>query len=340
MATNSTTLDFGAFKEGGIPRLLEETASGKTIKCGWIEWDDRTSAQTKAHDDTVRAMPAFNIRGRFSGAERRYALWQALKQVTGGKPKYIRQITGSCVGAAGGNMARTASAVEIALKGENEQYKELWWLYTYGRSRFQAGIRGKGEGSTGSGYAKAATTDGFFEMDPEGQPDLPDYQVQDGWISQPANVELTWSDGGAVKDNWVKLGRTHLFQTAARMKNSQDCAEALMNGYPITQASNFGFSGTKVKGTQFPIRVATWNGSWSHQTMIDEVWDHPELNGLYFHWMNQWGPDAHGKATGDEPDGGVYLHSSTVDQICREGEVYAYSFFDGFIGRELNFSAF
>lgn len=336
-------MDFAAFKgENQVERVMEATALGKPINCGWIPPEDRTKEQAAACAAAVSAMPVFNLRGRFKADQRRYPLWQYGRQLTGGFLKYNWQQTGSCVGAGGGNMAKTAQCVEIVLKGDPEAYLEIWWPYTYGKSRQLGGIRGRGEGSFGSAWAKAATTPagGFFEVDPAGYPDLPDYKEQDGWLVQPAKVELDWSDGAAIPEAWNKLGSQRLFGTAAPMKSADDCYEALANGYAITQASSFGFSGPKVKGTKFPIRVAEWNGTWHHQTYIDEVWDHPELSGLYYRWGNNWGPDAHGKPTGDEPPGGVYVTHATLDQMCRTGEVYAFSAFDGFPARELNFSAF
>lgn len=334
-------LDFSAFKaESRAEQVADATAAGKAVNFGWVPPHRRTPAQNKADAANQADMPRFTLRGRFAAAERRYALWKANRAVLGKDLAYIWQQTGSCVGAGGANCARTAMNVEIALKGEPEEYREFWWLYAYGRCRFHSGIRGRGEGAFGSGFAKAAVTDGMLEMDPAGLPDLPDYKAVDGWLVQPAAVEMDWSDGAKIGEQWLAAGRAHPFKTAARLRNKDECFEAIANGYPLTQASSFGFRNPQVKGTRFPIRVATWNGTWNHQTYVDEVWDHPELNGIYYRWGNNWGPDAHGKPTGDEPAGGVYIHESLMDRLCREGEVYAFSSFDGFVARELNFSAF
>lgn len=345
MAT-AGTINFSAFKgdtqETRLAKLAEATSKGQVVKCGWIPRDELTSAQKKIHDTQQEELPRFTLRGRFAADQRRYALWKAGIAVTGKFLLYNWQQTGSCVGAGGGNMTKTGMCVEIALKGELEQYKELWWPYTYGRSRFHSGIGGTGEGSTGSGYAKAATEDGFFEIDAPGLPDMPDFKVQDGWLVQPGSVEMQWSNGAKIGEQYLKVGRTHLFKTAAKMRSADDCYEAIANGYCLTQASDFGFRNMvpRVYGTKFPVRIASWDGKWSHQTFIDEVWDHPEVNDILFHWGNNWGPTAHGTPTGDEPPGGVYIRKATMDQICRTGEVYAFSMFDGFPARELNFSAF
>jgi hypothetical protein len=334
-------LNFSAFNPTERPaQIAEATAAGKVIRCGWIPPHERTAAQNRVDAAIQATMPRFSLRGRFTAAERRYPLWKAGKQLLGKFLPYNWQQTGSCVGAGGGNMAKTAMAVEIVLKGENEEYKELWWPFTYGRSRFRGGLKGKGEGSFGSAWAEAAIKDGTFEIDPAGLPDLPDFKIDDNWIIQPAGIEMDWSDGGKIGEQWLTVGRTHLFKTAARMKSKEECFEAIANGYPLTQASSFGFRNPKIKGAKFPIRVAEWNGTWHHQTWIDETWDHEELSGVYFRWGNNWGPDAHGAPTGDEPPGGIYIHESLMDRLCREGEVYAFSGYNGFPARELNFSAF
>lgn len=336
-------LDFSAFRPAErLDKVAEATALGKTVNCGWVRPDQRTTEQKRAHEGIVAAMPRFGIRGQFTAAERRYPLWKAGKAVLGKFLPYVFQQTGSCVGAGGCNMLMTAMAVEIALKGESEEFKVPWWLFTYGRSRYRAGMRGPGEGSIGSAWAEAVTKDGSFEIDPAGAPDLPDYKEQGGWIVQPSRVELEWSDGGRIQEVWLKLGVVHRFKTAAPVRSADEAAQAIINGYPLTQASDFGFRpmSPAPRGNP-PVRVVEWNGRWSHQTYIDEYWDHP-TEGELFRWGNNWGPDAHGPPTGDEPPGGVYIQKRTLDQIIRSspGEVIAFSGYDGFPARELNFAAF
>lgn len=343
----SKELNWSAFPVAErLDKVAEATADGKIVHCGYIPPAERTAAQIMASDAIASQMPRFGIRGSFPMAERRYALWKAARQLLGHHLPYIWQQTGSCVGAGGGNMLMTSMGVEIVLKGETfEEFRVPWWLYTYGRSRFHAGMRGQGEGSFGAAWAKAVTEDGIFEIDPEGAPDLPDYKEQNGWIVQPSKVEMQWSDGGRIQEVWLKLGRQHLFKTASRLRSADECAQALINGYAITQASMFGFSPMVPKpvGTP-PVRlVKFWNGEWAHQTWIDEFWDHPEL-GQIFRWGNNWGPNAHGAPVGDEPSGGVYITHKVLDEICRDrdSEVFAFSTFDGFPAREeqLNWSAF
>lgn len=331
------TLNFEAF--GSPAEILEATRAGKTVNCGWIPPHERTTAQNKLDADVQASLPRFGIRGRFAADKRRYPLWMAPKILTGKFARYNWQQTGSCVGAGGDNALKTLLAVEILLKGDLEVLKDVWWPYAYGRSRFHAGIRGRGEGSMGSAWAEAVLKDGFFEDDGEGGK-LPDFKIRDGWLVLDGKVELDWSDGAKIGEQWLTKGKSHPVKSMARMKSKDDCFEAIANGYPLTQASSFGFQGAKVMGSDSPIRVATWNGTWNHQTYIDEVWDHPELAGIYYRWGNNWGPDAHGAPTGEEPPGGVYIHEKLVDRLCKEGEVYAMSGADGFPAQDLSFEAF
>jgi hypothetical protein len=301
---------------------------------GWLSFagnPDETFA--KQRSDYLSSLPEFKISGSWQMDQRRYPLWKFGVQVTGKFLPYFNQVTGSCVGAGGGNMLMTAICTEIA-QGQAEEFRIPWWPYTYGQSRVRAGMTGRGEGSTGAAWSEAATEDGTFGI--HEQTGLPQFSdAGQGWLKLTSTVELQWSEG-KYGDQFDPLAAKHLFKTVARMRNADDCLAALVNGYPITQASNFGFS-PMVPSPQSdpPVRLVSWNGSWSHQTYIDEVWDHPKL-GIIFRWGNNWGPTAHGPALGDEPPSSVYITAATLTKICQQGEVYDFSAFDGFPARTLN----
>lgn len=289
-----------------------------------------THAQEQAHACRVLQAPEFRIKGNWQLEGRRYPLWMAAKKVLGRHLKYNWQLTGSCVGAGGGNMAKTQMCVEIAA-GDPEEYQELWWPYTYGKSRERSGMRTPGEGSSGDAWAEAATTDGtFFVLE---SPGLPAFREVEGWLQLDERTEIKWSDGDDFDPKYNQLAKAHLFKGYAKLRSADDCVAALANGYNITQASNFGFRSSKVVGTP-PVRIAPWDGSWSHQTYVDEFWEHPTER-MIFRWGNNWGPRAHGDPTGDEPPGGVYIQHATMDRICKTGEVYAFYKYDGFQARNV-----
>jgi hypothetical protein len=337
-------IDFTAFpQKSRWERVAEEAAKGTAINFGLVHEGKRTEEQNEAKQAIVKKLPRFAIRGRFTLAARRYALWKYVRQLLGGKdPTYNYQQTGACVGAGWGNMAIISQGVEIVLKGDAEDYKWLWWPYTYGKGRQRGGMSGQGEGSFGAAQAEAATKDGSFELDPAGEPDLPDPKITDNWAVLPASVEMQWSDGGRIAQNWSKLGVKHLFKTAAQLRSADDVIDAMANGYAVTQASSFGFSPmvppTEGKGENAVRLVRKWNATWNHQTYIPEFWDHPDL-GPIFGWGNNWGATAHnpnGETPGGYPNMMVYITYELMDRICksRDGEVFAFSAYDGFPARE------
>lgn len=299
---------------------------------GWIPPTQRTQTQL-AMDDAIKAnAPTFGIKGSWKDQER-VALWKAGVKLLGRHLPYNWQLTGSCVGAGGGNMLKTLMAVEIVVALQAEEYKEVWWPYPYGKSRERAGMRSPGEGSLGSTWAQAITQDGSFSI--EEVSGLPAFREVQGWLQLDERTELKWSDGDAASSDAVNAGKKHLVKTFSQCRNHADVLAAITNGYPCTQASSFGFR-PMVPSPQGspPVRLVTWNGSWNHQTYIDEVWNHPTL-GLIFRWGNNWGPDAHGPALADEPPSSVYISAKTMDEICRQDEVFAFSAYEGFPAREV-----
>ena len=104
----------------------------------------------------------------------------------------ILQNTGSCVGAGGGNCIFTLAAIEVARNGDAEEALVPFWLLTYGRSRYDAGMRGRGEGSLGSTFAQASREDGIIPATLAG---LPKFTNAEDALSWGADAEMTWSDG-------------------------------------------------------------------------------------------------------------------------------------------------
>ena len=123
---------------------------------GWVPLHRRSDAMLAAHDETLKAMPRFEIKGR-----QRYGkavlLYDWSKAANGGKHlDCFRQETGSCVGQGGGKAIWTLAGVQAVKLGELISMTLPFYLVTYGKSRELCGMRGKGDGSTGSGFARAA----------------------------------------------------------------------------------------------------------------------------------------------------------------------------------------
>lgn len=300
---------------------------------GLLEQAERNTDQRLFSAMNLSQIPDFKISGAWQLWGKRVPLWSYAKKLLGRHLRYNWQVSGSCVGAGGDNCRKTSIPIEIVLKNEPEEFKDVWWLFTYGWSRTHSGMNSPGEGSTGEGWAKAATENGCFWAGEQG---LPQLSEREGWLQVSGATERQWSTARGFGPKWNELGRAHLFQSAARCRSADDCVAALANGYCLTQASNFGFSPmAPAPSGDPPVRVASWNGSWAHQTYVDEYWEHP-THGELFRWGNNWGPGAHGNPVADEPPGGVYIKKATMDRICRTGEVFAFSGFAGFPARKID----
>ncbi len=300
---------------------------------GYIFPSERTKEQEEFDDLVKSSMPKFSLPFKDDG---RYRLWDLAEKGSGGKLKWNWQVSGSCVGAGGGNACKVLMGVEIAL-GDPEEYKELWWPWTYGQSRRLAGLGGPGEGSFGSAYYKAAKECGFFAAAESPEP-LPQFREIGDWVQLGKGDELRWSDGSAFnREPWVSLGRKNLVKGGAVVKSVADALGFVQSGYPLTIASMYGTRTITRQGGSEPVNVARRDDTWAHQMSINEVWKHPSL-GWLFRFQNQWGPDAHPDPVSGDPAGGFYVTEREFDQLLRERdtECFALSAFDGFPAREIN----
>lgn len=238
-------------------------------------------------------------------------------------PGFI-QHTGSCVGVGSGDVCFTLLSLEVVRLGDPEQIHVPFWPLTYGRGRYHSGIRGRGDGSSGTGQAKAYREDGTVPAKTDG---LPTFSIKDGMLSVGSSVELDWSDGARISTAWLEKSRKHPVQKTALCRNADDVREAILNGYPVTEASMYGFN-ARVEGTP-PALVGRRGPRWAHQMSLQGHWVHPQLGELFW-LMNQWGGGAHGKDPAGGPAGGVWITKADVDWICNDQEVYAFSQFQGF----------
>lgn len=298
---------------------------------GWVAPDLRDRGMSQAHDNAVRTFVPFRIEGATRyGAEKKAFLWECWKHpdvmaATKGKLyPGTHQLTGSCVGAGGGNYLFSLAAVEVARLGDNELAMVPFWLLPYGRSRYHMGDRGQGEGSLGSTFAKAVLEDGVVPADRAG---LPSYTWDDGLV-WGRNVELSWSDGDARQTlDLLPESRKHLVKSCAQIKSADDAREAICNGYP------FGFCGDWGGLMQCPVqdgvllnrRASTWN----HQQSCHGWWDHP-THGEIFYVLNQWGLDTHGRCPTGAPPGGYWVKRADMEYQTRNGDCFVPSQFNGF----------
>lgn len=325
--------------KGIYPELLQ-SVGGKRLKLGkggsevwnfgWTPPENRSQEEMAAADAAVAQMPRFTIGGSPTNAEVEklclFDLWKhpLVVQANGFEYPGIHQLTGSCVGAGGGNAWFTLACVDAITRNDPETPLIPFWLLPYGRSRFYSGMRSPGEGSNGSTFAKAAREDGTVPAKTAG---LPSFTNKDGLV-WGSSVEYSWSDGDASQSmNLLPASRKHLVKTTAQCQSGADVRQAILNGYPVTVASMYAHDGGRVQGTPACL-LARRSGSWSHQMSILAAWKHPQFGWIY--WLhNQWGLRAHGICPTGAPPGGVWITEADVDWICRD-EAFAFSQFDGF----------
>lgn len=300
---------------------------------GWIPPFQRTLENRQGHMLAESLMVPFLIVGDSNNQDKVLLtdFWKHPRVVQTLGREYIgtKQFTGCCVGAGGGNAVFTLAAIEVVKLGDPEEPLVPFWLYPYGRSRFHAGMRGKGEGSLGSAFAKAMIQDGIVPANLQG---LPPFKWNDG-LEWGSEAEMNWSDGANPPDRSVpEKAKVHVVKSAARIRSAQEMAQAVSNGYPCTWAGDWGgLMQCQVTGNP-PVLLNRRRGVWMHQQACLGYWRHPSLGNIY--WIqNQWGLRAHGTDPAGGPGGGYWIQEGDADYQCRQGEVYAFSGFSGFPGQ-------
>ena len=299
---------------------------------GWIPLDDRTQEESRLADETIREMPRFEISGRKSDDPKKAVLWDCSKKINNGQHfRTFYQKTGSCVGNGGGQATWYLSAAEVVRLRDPEQVILPFYLLPYGRSRFHAGMRGRGDGSFGSAFAKAIRTEGILPATTDGLPKWTDQ----GGITWGSSVEYEWSDGAAIPSKWMEQSKKHLVKTTAQLRSADDAREALRNYYPCTIASDWGGQMRPTQQGEPAVLLNRRTTTWMHQMSLQGWWDHPTL-GEIFYILNSWGVDAHGQPPDDAPPGGFWVKKSEMESIIRQGDSFAFSQFDGFPAQDLS----
>lgn len=304
------------------------------IQTGWIPQSERTPEQQKLHNELLERMPAFGLYGEKPPVGFRILLtdlWKHPRTVEALGREFLGwfQYSGSCVGVGGGNGQQTTLLSDLLIRKEPEKPVLVFWPYNYGRSRQLGGMRGRGEGSFGSTYAKSAAEDGTPDWDGEG---LPAVSVANGMLVIGRQAELTWSDGTHAPQSVREEGKSHKYITAP-LSSADQVRDAIVNGYGVTRAGMV-FTNPGSASVQGDALIGRYNGRGGHQESWLGYWNHP-THGELFYEMNQWGANAYGKCPSGAAPGGCWIRYADVDAFCksRNAEVYALSNYDGYPGR-------
>jgi len=342
-----TVLQFSAFKPELRFDAFEPLGAGDILECGWLALDDhpertkasrRKAAAAKASEAARAEMMPFAITGHaFNEDATKVCLWDCWKPALGRDYLGIHQLTGSCVGAGGGNALFSLAAADVIKRRDPEKAVIPLWLLPYGISRMLDGMNDRGEGSSGSAFAKAAREYGHIPADTDGCPKF----VETDGIIWSEKAELDWSQGKKIPQKYLDAAKIHLVKTTAECSNADAVRDAIKSYFSVTIASDWG--GQMRPGTSGtpPVLLNKRVTNWSHQMSVQAWWDHPSLGEIF--WIqNQWGIDTHGRCPSGAPGGGFWVLKKEIEWICNSGEVFAMSQFDGFPApvQPLDFSAF
>lgn len=294
-------------------------------------WDEKAA---KAEAPRIAAMmPKFAILdaegNQVSGAGKSAELWKYTKLANGGKHIATwRQESGDCVSMGVTNAISYRMAFQIAHEQRNEVLKIPFPPYSYGGSRVNIGKRqlGRGAGSIGAWGAQWAQSGGVYTVE---------QAALDGYVYSGSLADKWGWDGPPKKT--VEYGQKFRIRTIAPVTTWEDCCDALVHGYPVTVASNVGFTGPFVD--RDGKKWGSARGNWAHQMCFIGCEDRPgREKGCYV--INSWGANAHPKPLNDEPPGGFWVSAGTVARMVGQGDSWAYSDFDGFPAAEVDWQTF
>lgn len=296
---------------------------------GFITKDERTPTQAMNHALAEERMPRFAIpptrslsKGEKVMLTKAWADPGVVSQVGFVFPRF-HQLTGSCVGAGGGQALFTLIAIQALLTDGATMAMIPWWPFSYGKSRLRMGDHGQGEGSLGSTFAEAIVKDGVVAATEQG---LPQFKNEDGLVLTET-LEMQWSDGDSdTVMRYDTIAKTHPMGAAAPCNTVADIHASIINGYPCSFACNNYIGNASIVGEgEDACVVGKWNGRGGHQQSVHAIWEHPNLGPLYG-VMNNWPGSTYPKDPAGFPICGCWVKETDVTAAMHMGgEVYAFS---------------
>jgi hypothetical protein len=198
--------------------------------------------------------------------------------------------------------------------GERQQWTMVFPPYLWGMGRLAPDCGnnrlGTEDGSVGAWQARAAMEYGSIPLKYEGVP------------AYSGKVARQWGNRPGPGKKWIDLGKQHIVKSAAAVLTWEDVVQALVNGYPVTVASNAGFE-MLPRADGFHHRAEDWG----HQTCLIGVDDDP-LD-PYVIDLNTWA-DVHGHLkdfkTGEMlPEGVLRIRKVDIVDMLAEQDSFAYS---------------
>jgi hypothetical protein len=313
---------------------------------GWIPPEQRDEEQTRLTNEFHEQIRTFAaVAETTSVDEPDFVSIPKLYHDKHQKPiPVIWQTTGSCVGAGGGNCYIAAMFADVHFRGDSEEVKMPFFLYTYGIGRMLGGMRRRGSGSFGGAQARAAREYGILPVDFDG---VPQPESRGRWLKYGQSTELEWSYSPRFPkdvDDLKAKSEPFAIENITKIESASEARQALAQGRPLTFASSFGAS-PRVVGD---VSIGGWSRTWYHQMHGGSYLNHSDEKirkryGTLFGCQNQWGPRAHPRcptASKWGQDGMFWIPERDFDRICQKGEVYAHSHTGGFPAREFKWTVF
>jgi len=260
--------------------------------------------------------PKFQIVGADGqdNTKKNVRLWDAMIQVRGSHLPNIAQQIGDCVSWGAAHAIDYLQAVQMVRGPPGFEFAQAFPPYIYGTSRVQVGKNQiRGDGSVGAWAAQALRDYGCLRSD---APQCPPYS---------GSIATSWGRSGPPQ--WALTeAKPFSVKSIAQVNSAEEARDAICNGYPVTIASSWWGTNriTPVDGRM----VATRNTSWGHQQCI--IGYDGSGRTPYFYVLNSWGENAHPAPLQNEPPGGYWVRFADIDHICKEGDSWALSSFEGF----------
>ena len=280
---------------------------------GWLGKE----AEEKAYEQVKSKFIPFAIKGD-ARTTPGVPIWRLMCRVNEGNNLVtFTQQTGDCCSMGAKHVLEYLQASMICVHGVPIKFKRIFAPYIYGISRTAPecgnGSLGRGAGSTGAWTAAACKKYGVcFDDDPG----IPAYS---------GSLADTWGYRG-VPDQFIKEASDNLVKGITKLNNVDDIRTALINYYPVTIASSWGFSVGKQDGCK--VYIHNPRDPWAHQ-MCFIAWQDDPFPAAFR--LNSWG-NSTGPAVDDEPLGGAWQPAESIEKEIKAigPELYSYSNFDGF----------
>lgn len=294
----------------------ELNLEGLNFATGWVDLPDEVTQVITA--DGVKPVGAVGLKSWDGKAV--VNLGRYMDKVHGtGKWTLNQGQCGSCVAFGATIASDILIAVGIVEHGDDKPGR-VDPMTIYGGSRVQIG-RGQigGQGSVGAWAAKWLRDYGALIQKKYGGVDLTTYS--------PSECCSTYGRRGCPEALFAEA-RKHPVKEFSQAKTRQDVGDSIANGYPVTVASNQGFS--KVRDQTGKSHA---QGSWGHQMCIIGVREDAALV------INSWGDDWNsGPLVDDQPPGSFWADwDIVVNRMLSAGDSFSLSGINGWESKGLNF---